>query len=143
MNIKKIEERYESIYGKEPVQGNTILEIENILGVKLPTSFKEISKFYSGGLLGGISHYEIAIKGMADNLLRRTLELRKEINLSHRYLVLAEPPESIILLDTISQPEVFWCNSEFVYDIVKYDMSHFDTWRDYADFFLYLLNEEV
>ena len=51
--------RYEKLYGNESCEEYAIDKIEESLKIKLPDDFKLISKFYSGGSLGGISHYDI------------------------------------------------------------------------------------
>ena len=56
-DIILLQEKYEKIYGNEATASGDIENIEEALDVILPFDFKEILSFYSGGLLGGISHF--------------------------------------------------------------------------------------
>lgn len=120
-------------------------EIERELKIKLPKDFKEISLFYSGGFLGNISHYAITNKKINPNIAQETLELRKSVNLPHNFIVLAEPPESLIVLN-IENNQVIWLYS---FDINKLRGGNFsskpDIWLNYTSFFqtLLLLEEEI
>lgn len=58
---------------------NGLKSVEISLGVKLSDDFNKISKFYSGGLLEGISHNEISSSGSATNIVDDTIRLRKAI----------------------------------------------------------------
>ena len=75
-DINSLKERYDAIYGSESCDDGVISQIETELGLQLPSDFKEISLFYSGGFLGGISHYEIASISDATNIVKETLRLR-------------------------------------------------------------------
>ncbi len=68
MKLEYLKKQYTKFYDIESVNDNIISKIENTLEVKLPSDFKSIAKFYSGGLLGGISHHEISLKSSADNI---------------------------------------------------------------------------
>ncbi|SDD97942.1 hypothetical protein SAMN04488126_102214 [Bhargavaea beijingensis] len=74
-------------------------DIEKTLGIRLPETFRDICVFYSSGFLGGISHF--AIPGDCEPYIKgETLRLRGSIGLPSRFIVLAEPLESLIVLDT-------------------------------------------
>lgn len=135
MLIAELKQIYENFYGNQGTDFNDILYIEKRLGIKLPNDFKEIARFYSGGLLGDIEHYSISI-GFEPNIVNKTLELRGSINLNNRYIVLAEPAESIIFLD-IESYNVIWCDSTDLFS------DNSDKWNSYQDFFSYLLLEDI
>lgn len=143
MNFPELKSRYFAICGAEPCSENELHNIEKALGLKLPSDFKQVSRFYSGGLLGGISHHEIAASGNASNVVDETLRIRAAIGLERHYVVLAEPSESIIVLDASAHPAVIWCDAV---DAVNINSRKFstspDVWENYADFFSYLLEEE-
>ncbi|MBE0464325.1 MAG: SMI1/KNR4 family protein [Halomonadaceae bacterium] len=142
-DINNLRTRYEAIYGSEPCNDFAIFEIEEKLGIRLPEDFKEISTFYSGGLLGGISHHEIANISEATNIVQETLRLRHSIGLLDCYVVIAEPSESLIVLNTDEQPAVIWCDAVEAKNINSLSFNNQpDTWRSYKEFFSYLLDEE-
>ncbi len=143
-DFDNLRERYLSFFGEEPATADAVQVIESALKVKLPEDLKEIAKFYSGGMLGGISHAGIDESG----IIAETQRLRSAINLPHRFLFLAEPAESFIALDceggANGVPTVIWCDA--------HDVDHLDdlqtmsnppeTWPSYSAFFSYLLDEE-
>ncbi len=145
-NIQKLKERYTSIYGSEPVSTETLKTIEDKLGVELPADFKEIASFYSGGLLGGISHHAIAAEGAATNIVEETLRIRKAIGLADRFVVLAQPSESLIVLCVDKgdgSSEVIWCDAVEAKNLNSYNfMNAPDIWDSYMEFFSHLLDED-
>ena len=68
---------------------------------------------------------------------------RGSINLPLRVVVLAEPAESLIVMDTQSTPSIIWLDAV---EVNKLDSRSFlsepDEWSTYADFFAQLLNDE-
>ena len=143
LNIKDLEKRYIELYGKEPCSEMALKEIEDKLDIELPSDFKEIACFYSGGLLGGVSHHEIASAGCATNILNETMRLRESIRLDNHFVVLAEPSESIIVLNVSEVPAVIWCDAVDAININSASYNNQpDTWESYSEFFSYLLSEE-
>ncbi len=143
IDINSLKQRYDAIYGSEPCGDGVISEIETNLDVQLPSDFKRVSDFYSGGFLGGISHHEIAGTGEATNIVRETLRLRESIGLAENYVVVAEPSESLIVLNTKGKPTVIWCDAVEAKNINAGSFSNKpDTWESYGEFFEYLLDEE-
>lgn len=141
--IDTLRERYIAEYGREACEANTISKIESVLEVELPEDFKKICEFYSGGLLGGISHHEISNTGDATNLCDETLRLRKAISLDKEFVVIAEPPESLIVMKTTGDLTVIWCDALDARNISSQEFTGSpQLWETYADFFEYLLNED-
>ena len=93
-------DRYISLFGAEPTKQGEIERIEEILSIYFPDDFKAISKFYRGGILGTISHNSISFAGPATNITEETLRLRGSIDLPPHFVVLAEEPASLIVLNT-------------------------------------------
>ncbi|WP_346397695.1 SMI1/KNR4 family protein [Pseudomonas syringae] len=110
-NIESLKEKYKAYYDLDSGSKETLESIEKELAIKLPLDFKQIAMFYNGGLLGGISHHAISSDTNPLNIVDETLRLRKSINLADDYIVLAEPAESIIVLDVSSVPAVIWCDA--------------------------------
>lgn len=138
--------RYVALFGSEPTSADEITRIEEILGVLLPRDFKEVSSFYSGGILGGISHHAISNGGPPSNIVDETQRLRAAIGLPRCFVVLAEPPASLIVLNTNvsdSAPAVIWCDAFDVCHLGNPNELHSPhIWPSYASFFGFLLDIE-
>lgn len=142
-NIEELKRRYTSIFGEEGCDIGTLKDIERELDVELPLDFVEIATFYSGGYLGGISHHEIASKSVSTNIVEETLRIRESVGLNPNFVVIAEPPESIIVLQVSSAPEVIWCDAVEAKNLNSRKFENDPiTWNMYSDFFEYLLDEE-
>lgn len=140
-NIQSIKKRYDLLFTDDMITPQVAAKIEQQLQLQLPDDFKEIASFYNGGLLGGISIF--SYNDHHPNLIEETLRLRKDIQLSHSLLFLAEPAGSMIVLDTAQTPAVIWCDSIDVHQL--HDRSFQiapDTWNTFSDFFEYLLTQE-
>lgn len=142
-NIARLRQRYVACFGEEPAPVGAIAALESSLDVELPRDLREIAEFYSGGLLGGVSHNAFVV-GAAENIVEETIRLRAVAVLPHRYLVLAEPAESLIVLDTASGA-VVWCDN---FDAARLNnvntmLGAPDLWPSYAAFFEHLLDEEA
>lgn len=85
LNVDDIRERYNQLYPEDGVMENTLERIEDILQLKLPTDFRNIAKFYSGGLLGGISCFAFTHEHITPNIVDETLRLRTSINLPSNF----------------------------------------------------------
>ncbi|PIB16382.1 SMI1/KNR4 family protein [Vibrio rotiferianus] len=140
-SFTKLKSRYEDLYGNEPCADGTIDAVENKLGLHLPEDFRVISGFYSGGVLGGISHHEIAAEGSATNVVNETLRLRTTTNLPNEFVVIAEPPSGLIVMN-VKNDKVIWCDSTDVNGLGTDSCINPDVWDSYSDFFCYLLDEE-
>ena len=134
-DIILLQEKYEKIYGNEATASGEIENIEEALDVILPFDFKEILSFYSGGLLGGISHFGTSTSD-SENIVFETIKAREALGLPHHYVVLAEPPESLILLDTLDKDGVLWVDANDLYNKTE-------KWDTYKDFFQFLIEEEM
>ena len=139
-SISKLRAKYESMLPIDGISTEAINEIQSKLRVSLPEDFYEIASFYSGGILGGISSHSFIRSGNNTNIVDETIELRTKVNLPLRFVVLAEPAESIIVLDTQNTPSIIWCDAV---EVSKLDNKSFiskpDEWNTYLDFFAQLL----
>ncbi|MGM9922213.1 MAG: SMI1/KNR4 family protein [Bhargavaea sp.] len=140
--MEQLRKRYAALY---PVEGARKIELENVerqLNIKLPDDFRNIARFYSGGLLGGISHFSISDKA-TPNITGETLRLRQQIDLPHEYVVLAEPPSSLIIMNTAGTPALIWTDASDADNLGKRVFATPpDEWTTYWDFFEALLDEE-
>lgn len=142
-DLTAMRHRYATFFGEEPPPEDAIAGLESSLDVTLPDDVKAISQFFRGDLLGGISHYSFDGSSSATNIVNETTRLRSAIGLPHRFIVLAEPAESLIVLD-VDSGVVTWCDN---FDVSRLNGSSEmlgkpDTWPSYAEFFEYLLDEE-
>jgi len=141
-DIVGLKGKYIELYGVEGCSTEELAKIEDALNVQLPHDFKKISEFYSGGFFGGISHHEIAIRSEAANIVQETLTIRQAAGLNNKFIVLAEPSGSIIVLD-VRGKSVIWCDAVEVDCLNTMEfITKPDIWESYASFFLYLLNQE-
>jgi hypothetical protein len=146
MTIEELRRRYLALFGVESAEGSELDFIEKQLGVRFADDFKDVSKFYSGGMLGGISHNAISGHGPATNMAEETIRLRKAVALPKSFVVLAEPPASLIVMNTnkaSSSPAIIWCDALDVSRLgTLQGMHNPQTWTSYADFFCFLLDTE-
>ncbi|EMR06532.1 hypothetical protein C772_01427 [Bhargavaea cecembensis DSE10] len=140
--MQQLKPRYTKLYPNEGTIRRKLEETERVLGIWFPVTFMETSSFYSGGLLGGISHFSIP-DDREPNIKGETLRLRESIGLPSRFVVLAEPPGSLIVMDTTGTPEVIWLDATDVNNLADRALaSPPDVWETYGEFFEELLAEE-
>ena len=141
--ILSLKERYENIYSNEGIDSKQLDKIKRMLHVELPATFSEIATFFSGGYLGGISNYSFTNCDESTNIIDETLRLREAIQLPNRFIVLAEPPESLIVMDTEESPSVIWLDAK---DVSKLENKSLlikpDEWATYQEYFIELLEED-
>ncbi len=143
MNIEEIKNRYLALYPSDDgVDMQNMIELEQSLNMKFPKDFFEISQFYSGGQLGDVSLYSFNINEV-DNILEKTFLLRKTNKLPNKFIVLAEPDESLIVMDMENKPRILWINSTDIDNLSKnrFEMKP-DIWQTFSDFFIQLLKQE-
>jgi hypothetical protein len=142
--IDELKERYRVLYGNEGVGESTLSEIEAALGLTLPQDFKEIARFFRGGFLGGKSHHAIDISGPANNIVGETLRLRNAIGLPTKFVVIAEPAESLIVMETGAESSnIIWCDAFDAKNLADAaGLRNPQVWPSYSVFFEYLVNEE-
>ncbi|WBW96119.1 SMI1/KNR4 family protein [Oceanirhabdus sp. W0125-5] len=142
-NIEGLKERYLNLYPSDGVDEDVLSRIENILKIRLPRDFCKIASFYSGGYLGGISNYSFSDTDGSTNIIEETIRLRKTINLPVRFIVLAEPAESLIVMDTEHTPSIIWCDAVEASKLgTKSFISIPDEWSSYMEYFSQLLEDE-
>jgi hypothetical protein len=139
-DIEALRKRYVRLYGDEGVAEQDLGAIESSLNLCLPEDFRRIARFFGGGCLG-TSHHAIAPGGPADNVVEETLRLRTSVGLPHGYVVLAEPAESLIVMDSGSS-EVFWIDASDANRLADPRLLRKpQVFQSYADFFERLLGE--
>ena len=141
--ILEMKKRYEALYSDDGINNDELIEIEKMLEIELPETFCEILTFFSGGYLGSISNYSFSRVGNSLNIIDETIRLRESVNLPTRFVVLAEPSESLIVMDTKNTPSVICFDAVGISELEKKGFtSKPDEWESYADYFNALLEEE-
>lgn len=142
-DILNVRERYERLYSDKGIDHEQLDSIKQLLNVTLPADFSEIAMFFSGGYLGGISNYSFLACDKSTNIIHETLRLREAIKLPERFIVLAEPPESLVVMDTSATPAIIWLDA---IEVSKLENKSFevqpDEWATYLEYFSELLEEE-
>ncbi|MCB2362395.1 SMI1/KNR4 family protein [Clostridium estertheticum] len=142
-NIKELRKRYIKLYPDDGINKVDLDKIEVNLGVELPKDFCEIALFYGGELLSGIDTFSFSCDKTNTNIIAETIRIRSAIGLPSRFIVLGEPPESLIVMDTENTPSIIWCDAM---DVSRLDDNSFisktDKWNTYLEFFIELLEEE-
>ena len=143
-SVEELKQRYVQLNSIDGIDEFVLQKIEGVLKVKkLPAEFRQISDFFSGGLLGGIDNFAFAYEGISPNIVEETLRLRAAIKLPTRFIVLAEPPESLIVMDTENTPSVIWCDATDAERISTLDfVTEPQKWNTYLDFFNTMLDDE-
>lgn len=125
--------------------------IEDNLNIILPKDLKEITKHYSGEMLGAIEFFNFN-GGEEDDysIISKTNFYRKipDFNLPHQYIPLHESEVSFVVLETQDSPEkptpIIWCSIEDAYHLAagKPLEDNPTIFPSFTDFFEYLLDEE-
>lgn len=142
-SIIEIKKMYEKFFTADGISKNEITKKEEELGITLPNDFKEITSFFSGGSIGPIEIYDFCYENEL-NIWKETERIRKAVDLELECIVLAEPPESIIIMHTEKKPAIIWCDASDIYNIKtgKFDVEP-EIWENFSDFFYDILMEEV
>lgn len=141
-DINELQNKYQALYDFDGVTKESLDKIENELQIKLPNNFREISGFYSGGIVGGIDIHSFQFSEPT-NFIRETIRIREAAGLPNRFVVIAEQTESIIVMDTEKTPSIIWLDSVEINKLEQQDfISKPDVWEDFSDFFHQILEDE-
>ncbi len=141
-SIADLRKRYEEL-GQPVEAGDDRSRIESALGLRLPDDIGEISEFYSGGMLGGISHFSWEAAG-GYSVVEKTKAAQTALSLAPSFIFLADPPESAIVWRADTTPRVVWCHAHDFERVAKGEAPtmDIDAFESYADFFSFLLDRE-
>ncbi len=141
--IGTLRNRYIAMNGARPIPSNVLASITSELGLELPADFLEIGKFFDGSGINVIPLYSLAGNAPTMNPIHETLRLRNSIGLPPNWLVLGEPPESLLLMDCTEGGNVLWIDAIDAQRIASQSFAKQpDSWSSFGDFFEYLLDEE-
>ena len=142
-DIYALKNRYVAINGARPTSEEILSSIESKLGLNIPPEFRDIAKIFDGSGFTVMSLHSLAGNAPTMNPIHETLRLRKAIGLPLNWLVLGEPPESLLLMDCANLGKVLWIDAIDATRIASNSFSKQpDSWTSFGDFFEYLLNEE-
>src|SRR5262245_52593335 len=136
--MSDLKQRYERLNGSRPVEKRLVDRLEKDLGLSFPSEFREVTGFFDGS---GFSVFPLHAIGtnVRTNILSETLRLRDKIALPRRFVVLGEPPESLLLLDC-DKGEVLWCDAIDASRIGEGSVNKApDRWPSFGTFFDHLL----
>lgn len=143
IDIETLKNRYVALNGERPASSHFIAAVISELGLRLPPDFLDIAKFFDGSGFSVISLYSLAGNAPKMNSIHETLRLRETIGLPPNWLVLGEPPESLLLMDCDAGGKVFWIDAIDAGRIASQSFAAQPTiWDSFAEFFVYLLDEE-
>lgn len=142
-DIDELRSRYVALNGTCPASVQLLDDIESELQVDLPAEFRQVCKFFDGGGIDVIPLFSLAGNAPRLNPLHETLRLRAAVRLPSNLLVLAEPPESLILMNCSDGGRVLWIDAIDVERIATEQFSRDpESWVSFSDFFSHLLDEE-
>src|SRR5580693_5878291 len=143
IDIGTLKSRYIAMNGVRPIPSKVLTAITSDLGLQLPLDFLDIGKFLDGSGINVIPLYSLAGNAPTMNPMSETLRLRNVIGLPSNWLVLGEPPESLLLMDCAAAGRVIWIDSIDAKRIASQSFTNQPTsWNSFGEFFEYLLDEE-
>lgn len=140
--IADLQRRCEALVGPAS-PGNDVEAMETALGFELPEDIRQITLFYRGGMLGGVSHFTWDTRDPY-GVVEKTRTVRAALDLPASFLFLAEPAESAIVWRRGQSPAVVWCHAHDVDRVVRGERatSEVTEFATYQAFFEYLLDTE-
>jgi hypothetical protein len=143
IDIETLKNRYVALNGARPIPDSVFAAVTSDLGLQLPPDFLEIGKFFDGSGINVIALHSLAGNAPTMNPIHETLRLRKAIGLPPNWVVLGEPPESLLLMDCVAGGKVIWIDAIDAKRIASQSFAtQPTTWDSFGEFFEYLLDEE-
>ncbi|NWB95770.1 hypothetical protein HX882_07715 [Pseudomonas gingeri] len=141
-NLNDIQTRYEVLNGVRPVDGEYLRQLQVALKILLPDDFIQASCFFDGSGVAVLPVHAIDWQPEM-NVFSETTRLREKISLPNHFLVLGEPPASLLVMDCNEGGAVIWCDATDAPRLGKERlMSPPKVWRNYTEFLEYLIDEE-
>ena len=138
--------RCRSILGEHPLGSKGLEALERELGFALPEAFRRVSTVYSGGLLGEMDVFSFHPAAPAPTVGSCTNYLRERGLIAPKDVVLAEPPESLVVWrDADIDGVVLWLGAhdvERVLALGEEPISDVDEWPSFGWFLESCLLEE-
>lgn len=130
------------------ISGKELEKVEEILQVVLPPDFKEISNYYSGGIIGNVSIFNFK-PNLEDeySLVSKSLIYRAKINLPNKFVVLYDE-YGFILLNTEPnknlEASILDLSSTDIFNLIEGKPLESNTrlYSAFSEYFEYLLDQE-
>jgi hypothetical protein len=135
--------RYVQLNGERATQPAVLSRIESRLALELPADFRRIAEFFDGGGINTLPLYSLDSNDGTWNVVEQTLRLRTAIALPKIFVVLAEPPESLIVMNCAEGGSVLWIDATDAGRLATGEpLRKPDEWTCFADFFSEILEQE-
>ncbi|MFJ3461716.1 SMI1/KNR4 family protein [Achromobacter spanius] len=142
-SIDELRMRYAELNGIRPASTEFLDKIESLLELRLPRAFRLVCEFFDGAGIYTIPLFSLSGTAPRLNPLSETERLRIKVGLPKNYLVLAEPPASLIVMDCDGEGAITWLDAIDAERIGERAFSRPpDCWHSFEEFFCYLLDEE-
>lgn len=146
--IEKLKERYLKLHPEDAIDESSLREVEQLLKLHIPDDFKQISKFYGGGYLGGYSIFDFEKSKGDYNIADKTIFYRNsDLSLDRKFIALSESEVNFVVFDVEAnggKGEVYMYGIPDIYNVCdgsgpKCDYDYFPC---FTDFFEYLVERE-
>ncbi|WP_282610164.1 hypothetical protein [Pelagibius sp. Alg239-R121] len=114
--MQELRDRYIKLNGLCAVDTQRLINTQSELGLTFPESFYEACKFFDGSGCGNFFHN--IDRAVEPNIFGETQRLRESISLPNRYLVIGEPPGSLLLIDC-EIGSTIWCDASDAPNLAK------------------------
>jgi hypothetical protein len=142
-DLDVLRRRYARLNGERATQPMALSRLESRLEVALPADFRRIAEFFNGSGINTLPLYSIDIDDGTWSVVEETLRLRAAIALPKVFVVLAEPPESLIVMNCAKGGSVLWIDATDAGRLATGEaLRNPDEWPCFADFFAHVLEEE-
>jgi hypothetical protein len=143
VDIESLRKRYVALNGTRPTPASALSKMEALAGLPLPPDFRAIAAFFDGDGLYVMPMFSFNDAVSAVNPVDETARLRASIGLPDNWLVLGEPPASLLIMDCAAHGRVVWLDAV---DASRIGSGRFmgkpDVWDSFSDFFAAMLDEE-
>jgi hypothetical protein len=141
IDIAQLRALYVQLNGSRPADQQFIDRITKELEITLPHDFVAGSEFFDGSGVAVLALHPIS-PSIATNILSETIRLRISINLPKQFLVLGEPPGSLLTLNCVTG-EVVWCDASEVTNLREFERVRSpQIWGTYREFLYSVLQDE-
>jgi hypothetical protein len=143
VDTDELKRRFFELSGARPASTAFLERMQRELGITLPSAFTAVCAFYDGSGIDVVPMYSLSGGSPTFNPLFETRRLRDAIDLPARWLVLAEPPESLIVMECTEPGRVLWLDAGDAHRLAVEDFAHApDSWNSFVEFFSAILAEE-
>lgn len=143
MISQQLKKRIRSALGEHPLTDQEISNVEEALSVKLSKEFIELNKVCSYEYNNVLSFLNFGGYGH-NSVIESTLGVWAYFNCPHDFIILYDDGSGVVFMDVKSNSGIVYASIEDTENIVfrkKLNYQH-DLFLTFADFYIYLLDEE-